>query len=355
MTERIHVVGAGLAGLTAAINLAREGFRVVVHEKQAKVGGRQAFRPDPAGSPFDLGRLARYTGIDITPAVYPLSESRYNLWGESYRVSFPGSVTCFMVERGRRKTSLDTFLYDLALQAGATFSFGECLASRSDFEALPPGSILATGLEEGSFETLGIPCEPAYAWCGKGRVPFQEPSVTIYLGPFTKDYGFSCTVNGVALGFLFQRSNPLTEADQAAFQSLVEASERYTLKGWKEAGFGACPSRSIRNPRLFWEDKILAGSVGGNMDPLMNFGMLPAMLSGKIAATAVSRPRKALREFRRLNVSFYPLYVARRLLLRAPEPGRAWLGKRFVETVSRLPDLAQRPIFFFVPGYGRMG
>ncbi len=355
MREQIHVVGAGLAGLTAAICLAREGHSVLVHEKQKRIGGRQEIRPDPAGSPFDLKRLAAYTGIDISPAVYPLPDCRYRLWDRTYRFRFPDSVTAYMVERGWRKSSLDSFLYRMARGLGVRFAFGESLASKSDFEALPPRSIFATGLEEESFRALGIPYEATHSWCAKGTVSFRNPTVTVYMGSYTTDYGFSCTVNGIALGFVFQRVKPLTDENRTAFQKEVEAVEPFRLKGWHEAPFGACPSRSLRNPRLWWQDKILTGSAGGNMDPLLNFGMLGAMLSGRIAALAVAEPREAEREFRRLNLCFSTLLAARRLFLAMPDPLRAKASQTVLKTFFRLPQKVQRPIYFFVPGYGRMG
>ena len=38
--SRVHIVGAGLAGLSAAVSLAREGRAVIVHEAAARAGGR---------------------------------------------------------------------------------------------------------------------------------------------------------------------------------------------------------------------------------------------------------------------------------------------------------------------------
>lgn len=44
---RAHVVGAGLAGLSAALRLAERGWRVTVHEAQAQAGGRCRSIEDP--------------------------------------------------------------------------------------------------------------------------------------------------------------------------------------------------------------------------------------------------------------------------------------------------------------------
>ena len=91
------------------------------------------------------------------------------------------------------------------------------------------------------------------------------------------------------------------------------------------------------------------------MYPLLNCWMLGALISGTIAARAVTRLREAVRDFRRLNVGYYPLLAAHRLIQRVPSPARAWVSHRFLESFFRLPERLQRPVYFFVPGYGRMG
>src|SRR5258708_16435314 len=51
----VVVVGAGLAGLSAARVLAAPGVRVLVHEARDRVGGRLYTRPAADGTPLDLG------------------------------------------------------------------------------------------------------------------------------------------------------------------------------------------------------------------------------------------------------------------------------------------------------------
>ncbi|MCW1923395.1 NAD(P)/FAD-dependent oxidoreductase [Luteolibacter arcticus] len=54
MSKQVIVLGAGLGGLSAAISLAQEGYRVTIHEKNDKIGGKlNMIRKD--GYTFDLG------------------------------------------------------------------------------------------------------------------------------------------------------------------------------------------------------------------------------------------------------------------------------------------------------------
>jgi hypothetical protein len=59
--HEIHVIGAGLAGLTAAAFIARAGLPVVVHESRNRLGGR-ATTDDRDGFRFDQGPHALYRG-----------------------------------------------------------------------------------------------------------------------------------------------------------------------------------------------------------------------------------------------------------------------------------------------------
>ena len=52
--KRVVVIGSGLGGLSAAINLAREGFRVDMFEKNGKIGGKLNYLKE-GGYSFDLG------------------------------------------------------------------------------------------------------------------------------------------------------------------------------------------------------------------------------------------------------------------------------------------------------------
>jgi squalene-associated FAD-dependent desaturase len=56
MPPRIHIIGAGLAGLSAAVRLARDGARVRVHEATAQAGGRcRSYYDQATGLTIDNG------------------------------------------------------------------------------------------------------------------------------------------------------------------------------------------------------------------------------------------------------------------------------------------------------------
>lgn len=353
--KRVEIVGAGLAGLTAAVNLAGEGYEVVVYEKEKKIGGIPSARPDPAGSPFGLSRLREYIGIDITPAVKPVVRNSLMLWGRKIEMKPRPALPVYMVERGSRKSSLDSFLYQRAREKGVNLEFGQAFQTRKDFLDLPPGSIIATGMDRRTFEILGIPHNIGHAIVAKGKVGDQAATATIYMNEYTVNYGFTSTINGICYAQLFQADRAIGKEDLEGFDRDVRQAESYTLSPWKEVDIGVLPYRSYTNPRLFWQDKIVAGTLAGAIEPLYGFGMLGAMLSGKIAAMAQEDRRKALKEFRRLNVLYAPELFVRKRMVGSPAFVRRWLARLSAEVFNRLPDPLVELSYRFVPGYGRMG
>lgn len=352
---RVEIVGAGLAGLTAAINLAGEGYEVVVYEKEKKVGGIPSARPDPAGGPFGLSRLKAYIGIDVSPALKAVERNSLMIWGRRVEMKPRPALPMYMVERGSRKSSLDSFLYRKATERGVNVEFGQPFETRKDFEDLPPGSIIATGLERRAFEILGIPHNVGYAIVAKGKVDYQAATATIYMNDYTINYGFTSTINGICYAQIFQADKPIRKDDLEGFDRDVRQAESYKLSPWKEVDIGVLPYRSYSNPRLFWGDKVLAGTLAGAIDPLMGFGMLGALLSGKIAAMAQEDRRTALKEFRRLNVLYAPELLGRKLMVSSPTFVRRGLAEVNAAVFDALPDSVVDLWYRFVPGYGRMG
>ncbi len=357
------VVGAGLAGLCAAINLRREGHEVRVLERRDGIGGpaRDMSTGELTyvmadGTPMEAEKLARYTGIDVSPACVPLESNRIYSFGRRFDTYFPRNVPAVLVERGSRKDSLDMLLYRIALEEGVKFEFNQPLKTRRDFDQLPPRTILATGLFRDTFEALGIPFVPVYGLFGQGMVSerYAGPQVILYMDRYTWDYAFFSTIHGLAGALLFQRKKPLSAEAKEWFPKRLAQDEGIEFPEWHELDVGVLPMGSFSNPRLFHDRFILAGTLAGAQDPVLLFGVHGALVTGKIAAMALSRPQEAQREFRKMNL-FWKLSYLNRLFIEASFPwGLRYLSRAGLVLYPYYADFALRYSFLFVPGWLRV-
>lgn len=348
--NEVTIVGAGLAGLTAAINLARDGWEVLVLEKEKRYGGRPEFRPDGAGSPFDLQALNAYTGIDISPACKHMDRLVLSVFERRVEVKYQEGSQTYLVERGARSTSIDTLLYDLAVEAGVKFEWEYVIKSPFDVAQLPPDSIVATGLDVEGFEAMGIPYVPFWGWFAKGIVDDERTLGWAYIDDFTFDYAFTTLINGAAFALLFQREKPPLKRDKEKYERFV-AEDGLELSGWRDLVGGAAPHKSLDNPVLFKNNMIVLGTLAGIMEPMMNFGMLGAMISGKIGAIAVTDKGRAYDEFKRLTSFFKRSLFFKRLHDRAPLFTRKALWGLAATALEKMPPERRDSGMRFVPGY----
>ncbi len=361
MAERI-VVGAGLSGLTAAICLRRQGHEVRVLERRDGVGGPARDLPTgdltymmADGTPIQLERLSRYIGFDLAPACLPLRRIRVNSFGKYYEVEFPPNLPTWLVERGPRPTSLDQYLYRMALGMGIRFEFNHAIRTKKDLDQLPPRTILATGLSKDVFQALGIPYLPSYGFLAQGPRFVLEafPLVIVYMDRHSWDYGFFSHVNGIGGALLFQRKKPLSPEAKMWFVETL-AREGIEFSHWWDVDLAGIPAASLKNPRLFHGRFILAGTLSGAMDPLLLFGVHGALVTGRVAAQAVDDPERAIREFRRINL-FWRWSFLNRSLVEATHPWGMKLASRMIlELYPLYAPLTLRYLFLTVPGWLRI-
>ncbi|MGQ9474903.1 MAG: NAD(P)/FAD-dependent oxidoreductase [Actinomycetota bacterium] len=362
MGEKI-VVGAGLAGLTAAINLRRRGYEVRVLERRDGVGGPARDMPTGEltyvmadGTPMELERIRGYTGIDISPACEPLEGTRIYSFGKRYDTRFPSNVPAYLVERGSRSASLDMHLYRLAVEEGVRFEFNRPLKTRRDFDKLPPRSILATGLFREAYQVLEIPFVPVYGLFGQGMMAdsYRGPKVILYMDEHTWDYAFFSTIHGVAGALLFQRKKPLSEEAKRWFPERLARDEGLEFPEWHELDVGVLPMGSFSNPRLFHDRFILAGTLAGAQDPVLLFGVHGALVTGSIAARAVDDPEGAYREFRRVNRFWRMSYLNRRFIEVTFPRGLKIISRLGLDLYPLYAPLLLRYAFLIVPGWMRV-
>ncbi len=319
--QPVNIVGAGLAGLTAAVILAKEGREVTVYEKGARIGGMPIYNPSPHGTPMDPGCMNRYLGFDVTPRLVPIESSIFSIWGKRYEHKFPANAASWMIERGPRSSSMDHYLADLAREHGASIEVGHPIRTEADLAELKKDNarvIMATGLHQDGFEASNMPFQKLYGIFAKCRVPWQEARVTVYFDEYSPDYAFTCSVNGIAFGLIFNRHRPVEKWEAEMFKRQAVEEDGYPFTKWLPLGLtegegSAAPTATFGNPRLFHDDLILAGTLSGMMDPILFFGMHGAFLTGRIAAMALDDPAAAEKEFKRLNATFRPVLAMKRI------------------------------------------
>jgi flavin-dependent dehydrogenase len=98
-----------------------------------------------------------------------------------------------------------------------------------------------------------------------------------------------------------------------------DAQEKFgfDLPNW-EYSTGRVPTGSARNPRLYQDGYVLTGTLSGAMDPGALFGIHGAILSGRVAATAVDDPDRAIREFKGMTKFYRIGYYLRRFFSHIP-------------------------------------
>jgi len=308
----VTIVGGGLAGMTAAINLARRGHDVVVLEREERAGGSPLYHPSGQGSPLRLGALQRYIGFDITPGIEPIRDMVEIAGGKAMPID-PSLINSYFFERGPRSTSLDSYLHELARDTGVEVRYGSPILSQEEMAQLPPNTIVATGLHFEGFDALGVPYLTSHHFTWKGTCDPDLNYVHMFHDTYTSDYGYTSAFRGIRYVHLFNRRVPISLAERDRFAEHVARFDGFEIPDWNSFTFpvpAACPG----TPRIFVGSKILAGTLCGAMDPVAFFGLHGALVSGRIAALAVEDKERAWREFRRCVATYPHAYRISRMM-----------------------------------------
>jgi hypothetical protein len=308
--KEVAIVGAGLAGMTAALNLARDGKDVLVLEKYDQVGGMPQVRPAVDVTPFDVGPVGKFIGVELgAPQIVPCEHWNFYAFGQKVEMKVK-EVNLHCVERGPRKSSLDSQLYELCLQAGVKFEFNKPFASQHDYSQLPPDSIIATGLyPAAALEAFNIPYQKVFGYMGRGKTD-NWPRTGVWMDDYALDYAYYGSSNDVVFCLYFARE-PVKDSEFERFKEVqLEGEEGMECSSWIYYE-GEVPTASYHNPRLFEGNKILAGTLAGGMDPFALFGVHGSLVTGKIAAIAHDDKAAAYALFKK-----YTRYFKRNLFMR---------------------------------------
>lgn len=270
--EALTILGAGPAGLTAAILGCRAGRKVIVYERRKDVGGR--FHGDFQGlenwsTERDVLDEIRALGIEPTfPAIPFRQQACFGPDGREHFFRSSSRPFYYLVRRGPGPDTLDTALKQQALAAGAEIRFGETIRNP------PAGGVIAWGPRRADALAVGYLFETdlpdaAYAVLDDRLAPQGYAYLLLQGGKATL---------ATCLWHDYHNEAQYLERTLEFFQKKVGFSMREPRR------FGSAVSTHVSPPaasgHVFW-----AGEASGVQDALWGFGIRYAMLSGKLAAS----------------------------------------------------------------------
>ncbi|HSR36212.1 MAG TPA: NAD(P)-binding protein [Desulfurivibrionaceae bacterium] len=270
----VTILGAGPAGLTAAITLAQAGWPVTVYERREAVGARG--RGDLQGlenwsDAGDALDLFRSLGLAITFEATPFHELTV-LAGEAGEHLFRCQRPAFyLVRRGKEPGCLDHGLAAQAQQCGVTIRCGETLEPEK-------ADIVATGtLHRHHFAVAAGEIfrtdHPDLA-CGLLSDAAAEKGYAYLL--VAGGHGCLCTV-------FFAGFDRIQAGYAAARQRLLA---RFPLTRKDPKPFGGAGGFLLAN-RFAEGNRLRVGEAAGLQDILWGFGMKSAVVSGHLAARSL--------------------------------------------------------------------
>jgi len=268
----VEIVGAGPAGLSAALAARADGADVIVHEKRADVGAR--FHGDFQGlenwtSETDVLAELEQLGIKSDFSHTPVYEIVcFDLQGEANTVRALKPIF-YMVRRGSEAGTLDYALKTQALSAGVTIEFN------SRHRHVGPGGIVAEGPHRADVIAAGYVFETDMAnGC--------YAAVAERLAPAGYSYLLVNQGRGTVATCLFAHFH-----DERRFlEETVAFFQREVGLRWNKVRRFGGSGNFHRVSNAVIGDRMYVGESAGFQDALFGFGLRYALISGHLAGRA---------------------------------------------------------------------
>ncbi len=336
--ERVTIVGAGIAGLVASINLAREGYQVTVLEREQTIGGLDQWHPSMHMTPMRPKETWEYLGIDLSDCFSPVKLGMVYSYGKKFRLD---SKDLYLVERSGRDTSIDSFLYKVALKEGVNFRFSKNFKS-TELQSIQGKIIVASGLYKEMYENLNLSHYHIRGWRAHSETD-REDELFIYFNHYTTDYCYLSAKNNIIFGLLFDRGRKPTQEHLKRFKNELEKTQGIVFENWTYST--GCSPNTLQ---LFQKGFILSGSLSGMIDPFLQFGIVGSLISGKIAALAVVDRSKAEIDFKNFTKRFKTSRLMKKIYNKIPF--RSVFQPMIMNNLDRYRFIT-RPMFGGIPGF----
>lgn len=310
--QSVEIAGAGIAGLTAAITLARAGRRVIVHEAHPQVGYR--FRRDLQGlenwtTSQDALACLRELGLSTRFRSLPCDHgTAFDAWGQPYRIR--SDVPFFyMVERGPGADTLDTALFNQATALGVEIRFNSRVSKAQGAAIFASGPGKADAIAVGYHFDTSMP-DGFWVICDDHLAPQGYAYLLVMAGRGTVK---SCMFSD------FKHQALYVQRTVTAFQRLTG------LEMIDPRPHGGVSSFYIPLSALYQHHPD-AGEHTGFQDTLWGFGMRVAITSGVLAARSLLEQSDYDRRWQQsLQESLQSSVVNRAVYARLGNFGYRWL------------------------------
>ena len=273
MKKEIKILGAGISGMSAAINLAKAGYNVKIYEKNNSVGKR--FNGDFQGlenwsKDIDILKELKSMNIEINFKYSPMKEmDLFDYEGKRYEIKTKRPT--YIIKRGDKKDCLDFTLLQQCKKLGVRVIFNSKI-SEEDVDIIAKGPKTISGIAIG--------------------ITFDSDNPKNYYSAIFDD---SIANKGYAYLFIINKKGCIISVLRKDFKNSKDYLKN-TIKKFKEI----YPKLKIKNPKQMsgymncfllkdytYKNKLIVGETAGLQDFMWGFGMRCAFVSGYLAARSI--------------------------------------------------------------------
>ncbi len=271
--EQVNILGAGLSGLTAAINLVKAGFEVNVFDVRKDSGAR--FEGDLQGlenwtTEKDILKDLKEMNLKVNFHCNPFKKAITTNGKETFETEYPIPLF-YLVKRGTMKDSIDQGLKRQAIDAGVKINYNTKFEGKTDIIATGPKiQGKSYGIDKGIvFDTDMDDIAVAIINNGAGYNAYSYLLVS-------EGYGCIATV-------VLEKFHLVNKCLEKTKEIL---NKMFDLKIENEKGVGGFGNFGYP-PKLEENGGLVVGESGLLQDALAGFGMRYAITSGFLAAKSI--------------------------------------------------------------------